>query len=1012
MRFSPLTPRLSGWQLAAAALCSALVLGACDNYAVVLGGAWPPPNIGAEGSLGQEAFLPADGAWIKAAAPSIEEAYPSGSGVHSESPVVVRFSETVAEDGLQGAFRLTPSSGIGTLPVAAQLVGDGRIAVLVPSLDLTAGETYTLSVAEGAEVTDLTGQALQTVGDLTTFTVADSDPATPTLVTTWPEDGATGMSAIGQVVAVFDRPMNAGSFNQNSWVVNVDGVAPVFDPNPAPLTLLDSLFPVLETRVWTWASVDNDDQPVDLGAGKPVTFALSPSTAQLTAVDGGVLPTTNLDWTLAAQPVPTGGALGTEGLVPSPSDAIGIANLTSGDPKALTLTVDVPGALSGDVLRLYMFGSTFDEEGEPAQTIAFERSKTLSAAASQVTFDLADLDLVFQTSPLGARFADGDVTFAFGLQRGDVVTPVRNLDVDPATASIDDAVLDTVAPTVEELFGETGGIVVSDQRGLQLAGRASERLRAAEVSTALGDNGVEAEVSGSQGSGSFLTRPVSGVDVIAPASQPVAFTLTVYDQAMNPATVATTGSYVQKGVVGPTPVAPGGTVLVEAFDALSGAPLVGARAYVHVDDGASFPIASSATTLATGLASVTLPVSGDHILTVVADGYDIVSLMNVEAARVSVPLAPSGALPGAVGGLLGGATSLSQQVLGSLTLRYADPRFVPGTVGLAAGDVCTQNPFGGGGLSCPFGPVPVAAGRLGAVTVMGGNFALPAGSFNASASLQAFDLQLPFGPLEAAGAQTAQFSVGLLSEPGVDPLDLPVEMPQLVLNAAGIAGVDLGSLEDDAGTSGEPFVTAETKVPGMPGAIPVGQGQSADQGGGVWNLRLAAPGAVLPMGTFDGVVLTDLYLNGTLVDTNGARSGRRVRMSQAAGLPTANQLDLVDAPTITSPVATASGAGYDIVFDNVITDAEGTNGIVGAEVVDQAGRVWRLYARDPGDGAPGRVHLVDFGAFDTGLASGPTVARAFAVGGIALNYASFLWSDIERDWQLGASGAPVAYTVP
>jgi len=580
--------------------------------------------------------------------------------------------------------------------------------------------------------------------------------------------------------------------------------------------------------------------------------------------------------------------------------------------------------------------------------------------------------------------------------------------------------LDTVRPELVELFGDDGtGLVTSELRGLSLAGRASEPLRAADLSTSLGDNGVEAEVYGAQDDGSFLTAPVAGIDVLTQGSQPLAFTLTLYDRALNASSVAIAGTYQQKGVVGPTAVAPGGMVTVEVFDAVTKLPIVGADVFVHADDGATFPQVSQAATIATGDAAVTLPGAGGHILTVVADGYNLVSLMDVEATRVSLPLEPSPPALGAVAGVLGSGSELAALTLNDLSLRYADPRAVPfitgsspATIGLLSGQACSSNPFGDSAIACPFGPAPIVAGRVGAVVALGGTFDLPSGSFSANAALDVFALALPLAPVEASGAQAANFEVGLLDEPGGDVLDLPAELPQVSLVATGIAGVDLGSLIDDPGTAGEPLVTGETLIAGLPGSLPVAQGVSYDQGGGVWDLRIAAPGAVLPGGALDGVVDTDLYLHAAVQDISGARSARRVRASGVGGLATPNQLDLIDAPEITAPVGTSGSVGYDIVMTDVVADAEGLPGLFSVEVVDANGRVLRIFGREPADGTPVRAHVVDFGGAATGLAGGTTFARATVVAGPGLDFQDFLWSDLEQVYELAASGPLVTYSVP
>ena len=80
--------------------------------------------------------------------------------------------------------------------------------------------------------------------------------------------------------------------------------------------------------------------------------------------------------------------------------------------------------------------------------------------------------------------------------------------------------------------------------------------------------------------------------------------------------------------------------------------------------------------------------------------------------------------------------------------------------------------------------------------------------------------------------------------------------------------------------------------------------------------------------------------------------------------------------------------------------------------MDSALRAWRLYARDPADGNPARVHLVDLGAFDTGLAPGLTAARGLAIGGAGLGFGSLMWADLERNFEIYAQGPPVTYSVP
>lgn len=990
-------------------LAAGLALPGCDDPSPIFGGGFPPPGGGGDpGSLGAVAFPPDDGAWIRSAAPSLETMLPSGGGHATTTPVVLRFSESIADDGLDGAFELLADGGFAPTPLGVHLVGDGRLVVLLPLAPLEPGATYSLSLAKDAELFDLTGQVFSTTSVLGQFTVASSEPTDVAVVATWPPEGATGQSTIGEVTVVFDRPLLVTTVTDASFDVRVDGVAPTFDPDPAPLDVLFGLFPGQDTRVFRWTSLDGDGLRADLGTDATVTVDLSPTGDALTDLDGDAVPPTTLTFTTGALAPPSGGTL-----LPVPSDAIGIANLTAGDGDELTLEVDYPGALAGDRVTVWLFGTSTAEGGG---TIAFEREVEVAADGVQTVVTLSQLDLVAQASPLRARFADGAVAVAFALSRSGAPTAVRNLDVDPADG-IQDPLLDTMAPELLEVFFEDpeGGPLASDLRDLVLAGRASEELRAAAVTTSLGDNGAEAPVLGARADGAFLAAPVP-LGVLGPSRGPVAYELTIYDRAMNPAAAAHTGSFEQRGALGPVALTPGAALDVEVYDAVTLQPIAGARTFTHRNDGAAYPLVGFQTTGAAGKAAPLSSATDTTILTVEADGYGLVSIVDVASTRVSIPLEPTDPVLGVLTGTLSSASDLAELTLAALDLRYGDPRRLTEGTPLFAGAACTTNPFGGGGLACPLGPQPLRAGRLGALSLLGGNFDLPQGSFSAASVLQAFELALPLAPLGAGTpAQLVELQAGLLGEPGAPVAGLPVELAQVVLDAAGLAGVDTGLLSEDAEVAGDAWVTASTLVPGLPGALPVGIGLSYDQGADRRDLRTAVPGAVLSGGTLDGVVDTDLYLEAGLLDQLGARSFRRSRVSALGALPTANELDLEDAPAITAPAALSSTGqvDYEVTVTNPLPDALGLPGVYRLTVIGESGRTWRLWLQDPGDGATVTLPLVDLvGAGGTGLASGSHTARVEAWAGPGFDLGDLLWSDLEREWEVLSSSAPVVYSVP
>ncbi|MFT5831379.1 MAG: hypothetical protein ACI9D0_001973, partial [Bacteroidia bacterium] len=167
-----------------------LLVPACDDPSPIFGGGFNPGGV--TGSLGAVAFLPDDGEWVLPGAPILEEMIPTGAGAHSQTPIVLRFSESMAGPTLTNSLLLSPAAG--GIPVLATInrVGDGRLVVLLPQADLDAGETYNLDLLDGVTITDMTGEAFGATGTLGQFTVAASDPATPQVLTTFPPDGATG----------------------------------------------------------------------------------------------------------------------------------------------------------------------------------------------------------------------------------------------------------------------------------------------------------------------------------------------------------------------------------------------------------------------------------------------------------------------------------------------------------------------------------------------------------------------------------------------------------------------------------------------------------------------------------------------------------------------------------------------------------------------------------------------------------------------------------------------------
>ena len=644
----------------------------------------------------QPATLPEDGQIVRAGVPVVRDAMPFGDA-SSTTPIVLEFSESMNPATVVGSVQVSQAFG-QTVPTEQQLIADGRVLVVLPSVPLPPGD-YVVRFVGTAPITDLTGQELTVGGDLTSFTVLDPDPAGPLLLTSFPRAGATDVDQTTQLVFVFDRPLDTNTVSDTTVDVQVNGSAPLADPPATPLTTSVGV----EPRVFLYRSESVDEVPQPLGASATVSVTLGAGLQDLT---GEAFSSTTLSFTTAAFRQPLGASL-----LSSPADAIGLANLVSG-ANELSVQVDLLDGESGDRLDLLVFGADPDPMGN-GDLLAFLRTIQLDGTApiTSATFALADIDLQNSGSP---RVADGPVSFAFRVRRGDATSPLTVLDADTIVPGIQDLLLDTVPPTIEELQAGVTDRFRSDQRGLVITGRANEEISSVEVVSDVGDNLTSGALSPAVGgdlSGLFVAAPV-GMDLFSAGT--IAYDVTVYDGANNPSTTAS-GLFSQHGVVGPSAFVPGDALAVEVFDATTLTPLSGALVATHEDVGdGTYPLTATATTDVDGSASVATAASGvGALVTVELPGYDLFTFQGVTSTRLSIGLTPVG---------LGGSGAASAAVVGSVTtqsplasllelnvldVRAADTRFALNAARTIDAQDCVD--LLGLALACAFGP---ACGQL------------------------------------------------------------------------------------------------------------------------------------------------------------------------------------------------------------------------------------------------------------------------------------------------------------
>ncbi|MEZ5098336.1 MAG: DUF6605 domain-containing protein [Thermoleophilia bacterium] len=137
---------------------------------------------------------------------------PGATGVARTSTVTATFSVAMNASTLgASSFTLT---GPGTTPVAATVTYDGpsRTATLTPNAVLAYSTTYTARLTTAVQGSDGTPLASAVTWTFTT----QSAPAAPTVTSTAPTSGSTGVSPLVAPRAVFSRAMNPATLTTST----------------------------------------------------------------------------------------------------------------------------------------------------------------------------------------------------------------------------------------------------------------------------------------------------------------------------------------------------------------------------------------------------------------------------------------------------------------------------------------------------------------------------------------------------------------------------------------------------------------------------------------------------------------------------------------------------------------------------------------------------------------------------------------------------------------------------
>ena len=613
-----------------ALFCCLVLASACGGNNI---GALFDPDVGGGGGSGDNTNVQAIpvGGFDDDGRPSVVDAFPKGGGWHGSVPIVVVFDESVNEDSVAPPVGSNEPATVfarvqGTqaeLPATYDFLLGGRVVVIRPVTSVATPERTPIEIVVDPEMRDADGIRYGGTEPevVATFTPdAADDEFDAEIVTILPLDNSDDQLRETPVYTIFSRAATATSITTANAVLRTAAGVIVTGGLSFPLELQPT---VSDTRVLRFdpATALAGNTEYEIVVDDTILFA-----------DGGKLEFSGRTPYSTFQTV----AVGQPTLV-----AVGNASpqfpdkVNSGNFSNLVIDVSLPAdALAGDRVRVRLYG--LDPETTATNDVNFiERSANVPIDGLQtVSVDFSG-ELGTAMDP---RFEDGDLVITALSERASTNSGfVRS-------AANNSPRFDLTPPSLVSLgppFGPGSTDIVTDQNHLVLYGTADEQLGRASL-TAGTETGT---LFASNSDGTFTLYPVT---VGVQPGNGLAYSLTLTDTAGNIMATPLSGSILQRGVV---VGANTGTLVVEAYDEATFAPIAGATVVIEPGTPQKPAVGQIvATTGIDGRATFTGLGGSNYSVTIVADGHDLVTLIDTPAAFVSLPTRP---LTGSTGSLVG-----------------------------------------------------------------------------------------------------------------------------------------------------------------------------------------------------------------------------------------------------------------------------------------------------------------------------------------------------------------------
>jgi len=161
-------------------------------------------------------------------APTVTSTAPADTAtdVTINRKITATFSEAMDSTTIITPATTFTLTGPGTTPVSGTVsyAASGTAAIFTPAGDLATNTVFTATITTGAK--DSAGNALASNFTWTFTTGTSIDTTAPTVTSTVPTSGATGVAINGNVTATFDEAMNPATITSSTFTLN-KGTTPV-----------------------------------------------------------------------------------------------------------------------------------------------------------------------------------------------------------------------------------------------------------------------------------------------------------------------------------------------------------------------------------------------------------------------------------------------------------------------------------------------------------------------------------------------------------------------------------------------------------------------------------------------------------------------------------------------------------------------------------------------------------------------------------------------------------------